>query len=181
MEREFEGPGPGIQLVLAVVFAVIVAGGVIDLILDAPRTLLSGHVLFELFMIAVSLGAAAYLGRRWFRASRSVASLERAVERHREERDAWRERAARVLTGLGQEIARQFESWDLTPAERETALMLLKGYSHKRIARDTDRSDRTVRQHAVSVYRKSGLGGRAALAAFFLGDVSLPPEQDEDA
>lgn len=29
--------------------------------------------------------------------------------------------------------------------------MLLKGYSHKRIAGETDR-DRTVRQHAVAVW-----------------------------
>jgi hypothetical protein len=30
------------------------------------------------------------------------------------------------------------------------------------------RSERTVRQHAVSVYEQSGIGGRAELAAFFL-------------
>lgn len=181
MDPDTGEPHPSIQLVLAAVFTVIVIGGVVDLALDAPDTLISGHVIFELSMIVVSLGAAAYLGRRWFRASRSVASLERAVEHHRAERDAWRERAARILTGLGEQIARQFEGWELTPAERETALMLLKGYSHKRIARETDRSDRTVRQHAVSVYRKSGLGGRAELAAFFLGDVTLPNGTDEEA
>ena len=37
-----------------------------------------------------------------------------------------------------------------------------------------DRSERTVRQHAVSVYRKSGLAGRAELSAFFLEDLLLP-------
>jgi hypothetical protein len=31
-----------------------------------------------------------------------------------------------------------------------------------------------VRQHAVAVYRKSGLAGRAELAAFFLEDLLLP-------
>ena len=56
--------------------------------------------------------------------------------------------------------------------------MLLKGSSHKRIGRDTRRSERTVRQHAVAVYRKSGLSGRAELAAFFLGDVALPGDGD---
>lgn len=172
---------PGAHLVLALVFSLIVVGGVVDLVLDAPRTVLSAHVLFELAMIGVSLGAAGYLGGRWLRASRDVASLEHAVERHRRERDAWRERAGRALDTFGSAIARQFEAWDLTPAERETALMLLKGYSHKRIAHDTDRSERTVRQHAVAVYRKAGLGGRAALAAFFLGDVSLPEPPGEDA
>jgi hypothetical protein len=37
----------------------------------------------------------------------------------------------------------------------------------------TSRSERTVRQHAVSIYQKSGLGGRAELAAFFLEGVRL--------
>ena len=49
-----------------------------------------------------------------------------------------------------------------------------KGRSHKQIAYATGRSERTVRQHAVSVYHKSGLNGRAELAAFFLEDILLP-------
>ena len=59
-------------------------------------------------------------------------------------------------------------------AEARVALMLLKGLSHKRIARDTQTSERTVRQHSVAVYRKSGLSGRAALAGFFLESLLLP-------
>jgi hypothetical protein len=34
-----------------------------------------------------------------------------------------------------------------------------------------------VRQHAVSVYRKSGLAGRAELAAFFFEDMLLPSSE----
>jgi DNA-binding NarL/FixJ family response regulator len=56
------------------------------------------------------------------------------------------------------------------------ALLLLKGYGHKEIAKLLGRSERTVRQHAVAVYRKSNLSGRAELAAFFLEDLLLPPE-----
>jgi hypothetical protein len=42
------------------------------------------------------------------------------------------------------------------------------------IERDA-RSERTVRQHAVAVYRKAGVAGRAELAAFFLSGL---PEAD---
>ena len=45
------------------------------------------------------------------------------------------------------------------------ALGLLAGRSHKAIAYATGRSERTVRQHAVADYEKSGLAGRAELAA----------------
>jgi hypothetical protein len=49
-----------------------------------------------------------------------------------------------------------------------------KGYGHKEIAALQRKSERTVRQHAVAVYRKSGLSGRAELSAFFLEDLLLP-------
>jgi len=56
------------------------------------------------------------------------------------------------------------------------ALFLLKGYGHKQIAALTNRSERTVRQHAGVVYEKSGLGGRAELSAYFLQVLLLPDE-----
>lgn len=93
------------------------------------------------------------------------------------ERDAWRVRAEKLLRGLGEEIDRQLRAWGLTPAERETALLLLKGCGHKEIAQIQQKSERTVRQHAVAVYRKSGLSGRAELAAFFLEDLLLPASE----
>src|SRR5690606_27259970 len=101
----------------------------------------------------------------------------------RRERDLWRARAEQLLRGLGEAIDAQLRSWRLTPAERETALLLLKGLGHKEIAAVCGRSERTVRQHAVAVYRKSGLGGRAELSAFFLEDLLLPPapELERDA
>jgi len=48
------------------------------------------------------------------------------------------------------------------------------GRTPDRAPGQSGRSERTVRQHAVSVYQKSGRGGRAGLAAFFLGDLILP-------
>lgn len=54
--------------------------------------------------------------------------------------------------------------------------MLLKGFGHKQVAAHLGRSERTVRQQAVDVYRKAGLQGRAELAAFFLQDVVLPTD-----
>jgi DNA-binding NarL/FixJ family response regulator len=75
---------------------------------------------------------------------------------------------------LGKAIEDKFRAWGLTPVESEVALLLLKGHSHKEIAFMTGRGEKTVRQHAVSVYQKSALRGRAELAAFFLEGVTLP-------
>lgn len=158
---------PNFSILLAVIFGLIVVGGTVDLVLDAPKDLFTLHVLFELGLILTSLGAAAYLAFGWYRSTRSLASTRAALSSRQAERDAWRDQAQRALEGLASAIDRQFDLWHLTPTERETALALLKGTSHKAFAIDTGRSVRTVRQHAVSVYRKSGLQGRAELAGFF--------------
>lgn len=172
---------PRFQLILAVAFLAMMAGAVADLVLDRPEAWLSLHVAFEVLLALLSLGLAVTLYRGWREASREVVELQHTLEERREERDRWRGSAQRLLEGLGVAIDDQFSEWELTPAEREVALHLLKGYSHKRIARLTDRSERTVRQHAVEVYRKSGLGGRAELAAFFLEDIpARRHEGDED-
>ena len=100
--------------------------------------------------------------------------MRNRLEARRAERDEWRESARKALEGLGEAIQRQFDAWKLTPAEREVALLLLKGYSHKHVATATGRSERTARQHATAVYQKAGLGSRAELAAYFLEDLLLP-------
>ena len=61
-------------------------------------------------------------------------------------------------------------------AEREVALLLLKGLSHREIAAVRAVSERTVREQARSLYAKAGLTGRAALSAFFLEDLLAPIE-----
>ena len=163
MRDDGTGQDPNIQLILAGVFLVVVVGGVIDLILDQPDRLLSAHVLFELALISASLIAATYLARGWYSASHAVTELQHSLADREAERDAWRKRASLAMKSLGVAVSQQLAAWYLTASERETAVFLLRGHSTKRIARLTERSDRTVRQHAVSVYRKSGLEGRAEL------------------
>ena len=167
------------RLVLGIALASIIIGGSIDLVLDQPQRWLSFHVVFELMMITGALLMAVTLWLGWWRSLRSASELRRSLETHKAERDAWRESAEQALRGLGQAIDHQFGRWELTPAEREVALLLLKGYTHKAIARRTDRSAQTVRQHAASVYGKASLGGRAELAAFFLEDLMLPADREE--
>lgn len=119
-----------------------------------------------------------------------VAVLFRVTQRQRDEhlqviRDLevarlqgqrWRSESRTLLNGLGEAIDAQFTRWSLTDAEREVALLLLKGLSTKEIAAVRAGSERTVREHARSIYSKAGLTGRAALSAFFLEDLLAPIE-----
>lgn len=88
----------------------------------------------------------------------------------------WRSESRALLNGLGEAIDVQFTRWNLTDAEREVALLLLKGLSTKEIAAVRTGSERTVREHARAIYAKAGLTGRAALSAFFLEDLLAPIE-----
>jgi DNA-binding CsgD family transcriptional regulator len=172
--------GSSFRWVLTLLLGAIAVGGLVDLVLDAPERLWSFHVVFELTMLGLVLGAVVYLWGGWQDTWRRLERNRDELEARVAERDAWRARAEKMLRGLGAEIEEQLRSWGLTPVERETALLLLKGYGHKEIAGLQSKSERTVRQHAVSIYRKSGLSGRAELSAFFLEDLLLPGAPDED-
>ena len=162
------------RLLLLVGLILIIVGGVVDLILDAPTHWLSFHVFFELAMIGGALVFTTALWLGWWQARTEAAALRASLRERHAERDAWKAAAEKSLSQLAAAIDEQFSKWELTSAEREVALLLLKGYSHKHIAADTGRSERTVRQHATSVYGKAGLGSRAELAAFFLEALHLP-------
>jgi len=160
---------------VAILMVVIGLGGSIDLALDRPERWLSLHVVYEVALVLGSLATALWLARGWGSAAATNRALRQSLTERRAERDAWRASAEQALAGLGAAIDAQFRAWGLTPAEREVALLVLKGHGHKEIAARTGRSERTVRQHAGAAYEKAGLGGRAELAAYFLEGVALPP------
>lgn len=158
---------PGILLLVAI-------GGAIDLALDRPERWLSAHVIVEVALMITSLTFSIILWRGWRRAQYRLARTEASLARSVAERDVWRKSAESALASFSSAVDQQFTAWKLTAAEREVAAMLLKGHGHKQIAARTGRSERTVRQHAVSVYEKSGLSGRAELSAFFLEGLMIP-------
>lgn len=100
----------------------------------------------------------------------------RDLEVARVQGERWRSEARSHLQGLGEAIGIQFSHWNLTDAEREVALLLLKGLSIKEVAAVRTTSERTAREQARAVYAKAGLTGRAALSAFFLEDLLAPIE-----
>jgi DNA-binding CsgD family transcriptional regulator len=107
--------------------------------------------------------------------------LEQRLAASRSEADVWRREAGELIAGLSAAIDRQLDQWALSPAEKEVALLLLKGLSHKEIAEVRGVSEATVRQQARALYRKAGLNGRHDLAAFFLEELLEPKRRDAPA
>lgn len=163
---------------VAVTVVLVAVGGLtlVDVVGDWSSGSSLTHVGVELLLVALAGAGVARLWADDFRQRRRAAAMQGALERARSDATAWRERHASLLQGLAQAIDQQLEAWTLTPVEKEVALLLLKGLSFKEIAAVRGTSERTVRQQAGVVYAKSGLAGRAELAAFFLEDllVDLP-------
>jgi DNA-binding NarL/FixJ family response regulator len=102
-------------------------------------------------------------------AGTALAFWQRRIAQGRERELSQRlEQTEELLSGLSEQIEKQFAQWALTAAEREVAMLLLKGLRLKEIASMRNTSERTVRQQALTIYRKAGLEGRTDLAAFFL-------------
>lgn len=165
---------------LVAFFAVAVLAGV-DVASDLREGTTVGHVLAEGGVIVVGLVGAVVVARqllRDLRRARSAQAEARALAERLQATEAeaarWRNEARSLLDGLGAALDRQFERWALSPAEKEVALLLLKGLSHKEIAEVRSITEATARQQARAVYRKAGLSGRNDLAAFFLEDLLLP-------
>ena len=96
------------------VLLLIVVSGTVDLVLDAPDSWRSIHVIYEIVLIVGALATTALLWLRWIRAERSLSTTRRALHEHQAERDAWRASAERALLGFGAAIDDQLSRWGLT-------------------------------------------------------------------
>lgn len=153
----------------------------LDLASDLREGTTVGHVVAEAGVFLVGMLGAVFMARRLMRLMRSERGAReeaRALAEHLKATEAeaarWRGEARDLLEGLGAALDRQFERWALSPAEKEVALLLLKGLSHKEVAEVRSITEATARQQARAVYKKAGLSGRNDLAAFFLEDLLLP-------
>jgi len=151
-------------IALFALIAVLIAW---DLVVDYGEGADWRHVLVELMVLLAAGSGITLLWRRFHRTRTDLAAARDQARR-------WQEQHRELIRGLGSAIETQFAEWQLTRAETEVGLMLLKGLSHKEIAAMRQTSERTIREQARAVYRKSGLAGRSSLAAFFLEDL-LPP------
>lgn len=153
----------------------------LDLVSDFREGTTIGHVFVEGLILVVGLLGAAFVARKLIAvtrmaraASAEASSLAGELAKSAAEAERWRGQVRDVMRGLGAAIDEQFDRWQLTPAEKEVGLLLLKGLSHKDVAEMRSVTEATARQQARGLYKKAGLTGRHDLAAFFLEDLMLP-------
>lgn len=172
---------------VAALFGVIAILAGADIAADLAEGTTAPHVLAEALVVAIGLVGLAVMVRRFAALARRERQLAaRAIElsarldQTNDEARRWRDEARELLRGLGASIDEQLDRWELTPAEKEVALLLLKGLSLKELAAVREVGEATARQQARAVYRKANLSGRSELAAFFLEDLLQPPPEIRD-
>ena len=162
--------------IVSVVLLIVIVFGVQDFVEDLTRNPTWYAMFVDVIYVSLMIGLLIYIWRITPLAGKHAERLlgEQYLKQS-QDTERWRNKAADLIEGLGRMIADQLEEWQLTTAEKEVALLLLKGYSLKHIATIRGISERTARQQAAEVYRKGGLAGRAELSAFFLEDLLSYP------
>lgn len=158
-----KGWATGLALVLAVQSFCAVFF-VVDVAVDFHLVGLDLHHAFEA-VVALALIAGVVFGGL---------EMRRTLERMRRA-----EAALSLASGaFGQMIDAYFERWGLTPAEREVALLALKGFEVSEIAGLRGAAGGTVRAQLARVYAKAGVSNRTQLVCLFIEDLLDHPLTD---
>lgn len=113
----------------------------------------------------------------WVEAVAVVALVVGAVLALREmrklvQRNARVERELDAACGAFQSVIdAHFEAWGLSKAERDVALLSIKGMSNAEIARMRDTREGTIKAQSAAIYRKAGVNSRADLISALIEDL----------
>lgn len=148
---------------------------ILDIYFDLKEGIPLSHVWHEVALFVLALVAVVWQIKVIISKNVHINSLNAELLETKKSYQEWKVKAQASSHELGRLIESQFAIWHLSDSERDVALLLIKGFSMKEIADVRQTHEKTVRQQATSIYKKSGLSGRQELAAFFLEDMlNLP-------
>ncbi len=78
-------------------------------------------------------------------------------------------------------VEEYFTEWDLTPAERDVALLAIKGFMIADIAKLRATKEGTIKAHCNAIYRKARVAGRSQLLSLFIEDLISQGMQSPEA
>lgn len=96
--------------------------------------------------------------------------LHSELDKKNQEIDVYKKKYKDSIQEIKQGIKEQFRYWNLTKEEEKVAQYLILGYSFKQISGLLNKSEKTIRNQSLSIYKKAGMTGRNDLAGFFLYD-----------
>ncbi len=151
----------------------------LDVITDYQEGIGFRHLAHEIGLSILSLIGAIYQFKVILKQRTSIAHFSMKVDELTREKEEFKKKVSNFAGEFMGLITEQFNKWGLTPGERDVGLLLIKGLSMKEIADLRNSNEATVRQQASAIYKKSGVGGRQELAAFFLDDLLIYPMNED--
>lgn len=143
----------------------------IDIIEDVQEGTNLRHLGLDLGIAVASIVMAVFLVWRLSRDKDKILTLSKEKKILEEIAQKHLNKTKFVVEGLSTYIDQEFTNWNLSNAEREVALLMIKGLSASEIAEIRASTEKTVRHQSTAVYKKAGVKGRGELQAYFLEDL----------
>ncbi len=148
-----------------------------DIFFDIQEGIPVSHIWHEVVMFGIAFGALIWQIRVIMKKNDHIESLNTELLDTKQSYQEWKAKTHASAQEIRHLIDKQFLIWHLSHSEKDVALLLIKGLSMKEIAEIRNTQEKTVRQQATTIYKKSELSGRQELAAFFLEDILSAPIQ----
>lgn len=140
-----------VQLACAVFF---VSDAALDFIKDGGLASIDGHLAVEILATIALLAAIVVEGRFLRGLMQRKARLEQSL--------------ANASAEVHAVIEAQFEEWNLSPAENDIAMFLVKGMGTVEIAELRGSAEGTVKAHLAAIFKKAGVHSRAELLSLLI-------------
>jgi DNA-binding NarL/FixJ family response regulator len=158
------------ELAVIAVLALVGVATLIDIAFDLYYGSTLAHISIELVLVMLSVSGVLWLVQHLHLQKRALEQIKREIAEEKQKKPAAPAAGHEARRTLGEIMRQQFQSWRLTGGEQEVAILLLKGLSFKEIAGVRETHEKTVRQQASAIYKKAGVSGRHAFAAWFIED-----------
>ncbi len=129
------------------------------------------HVTLEMITVFLSLWGIVMIVQQINNRSLQISQLNKEVQKSQKDLALSRTKLKEIGREYSIYLHKQFDDWGLTPSEKDVALILLKGLSFKEMAEVRDTKEKTIRQQASTIYKKSNVSGRHEFAAWFFEDM----------
>ena len=157
------------HLMLLFLILVVLASGA-DIWADIGEGVRVFHLIQEAVVLLVSVLAFIWIGYGLIDKSRELHELKQTLDEISQLPPPASPEVIQSRKLMSEAIQTQFNDWQLSNSEQEVGLLLLKGFSLKEISALRGTTEKTIRQQASAIYKKSGLSGRHVFSAWFIED-----------
>lgn len=158
-------------VIFILIFTIVVAASAVDLIDDLSHGADTGHIIKEAIIIIFSFLAIVWFLSALLKQKLEIKFLQQELEAAKNPKTTPNQYVLEARKQLRDVVTQQFSDWNLTDSEIDVGWLLLKGLSLKEIAIVRNTQEKTVRQQASAIYKKSGVEGRHAFSAWFIEDI----------